>query len=610
MKKPTGNLLKKLRKLMKNTSYVPEAINAYIIPSGDAHQSEYIAPCHMRREFISGFSGSAGTAIVTDTKALMWTDGRYYLQAEKEMDANWTLMKDGLPETPSQEDWLSKELPVGAKVGVDPYLISLDGWRRITKKLQGTGRSLIRVDKNLIDVVWAEHGRPAAPSSRLLVLKKEFSGKSWIDKVKQIRSELAKKNAFAVVIAALDEVAWLFNLRGSDIAYNPVFFSYAIVTMDDVKLFIDESRVTNEIREHLNRDGHVSIVPYEDIEKHVRKLGTEGKRVWISSKSSAALSSLIPEENLITDASPVCVAKAVKNEVEIEGMKQAHIRDAAALCQYFAWLEKEIHKWNLNEVTAADKLEEFRKEQDHFVGLSFPTISSGGPNGSIIHYRPELSTARVLSPDELYLCDSGAQYYDGTTDVTRTLHFGTPSQYQKECFTRVLKGNIQMASATFPKGTRGHVLDILARKPLWDCGLNYPHGTGHGVGAFLNVHEGPQGISHRVSEDEPLKPGMFITDEPGYYEDGKFGIRTENVMLVKEVDLEYNFNKIGFLGFEHITLVPIQAKLLVPDMLDQNEINWINDYHALCLEKVGKKLQKQNKHSALKWLKRECQPLG
>lgn len=597
---------------MKNTSYVSEAINAYIVPSGDSHQSEYIAPCDMRREFICGFSGSAGTAIVTEHSALMWTDGRYYLQGEKEMDANWTLMKDGLPDTPSQEDWLSKELPVGAKIGVDPYLISLDGWRRITKKLQGTGRTLVRIDRNLIDIVWADHGRPPAPSSNLIALTTEFSGEDWMDKVTGVRNDLNKKNAYAVVVAALDEIAWLFNLRGSDIAYNPVFFSYAIVTMDDVRLFIDDSRLTNGIREHLGlkTNNQLMVVPYECISKHVQQLSDEGKRVWISSKNSAALASLVPEGNLITDTSPICLAKAVKNEVEMEGMRQAHIRDGAALCQYFAWLEKEIHKGYLNEITAADKLEEFRNEQENFVGLSFPTISSSGPNGSIIHYRPEVSTARPLSPDELYLCDSGAQYYDGTTDVTRTVHFGTPSQYEKECFTRVLKGNIQMASATFPKGTRGHVLDILARKPLWDGGLNYLHGTGHGVGAFLNVHEGPQGISHRVSEDEPLKAGMFITDEPGYYEDGKFGIRIENVMLVKDVNLKYNFKNVGFYGFEHITLVPIQTKLLVPNMLTQTEINWINEYHSLCLEKVGAKLREQNKLEAFHWLQKQCETLG
>ncbi|XP_065071332.1 xaa-Pro aminopeptidase 1-like isoform X2 [Rhopilema esculentum] len=568
----------------------------------------------MRREFISGFTGSTGTAIVTENKALMWTDGRYYLQAEKELDANWTLMKDGLPETPTQEDWLSKELPVGAKVGVDPYLISLDAWRRISKKLQGSGRTLVRVDRNLVDLVWADHGRPATPCSNLITLGQEFSGKSWKAKVSEIRGRLKEKDAYGVIVAALDEVAWLFNLRGSDIDFNPVFFSYAIVTTDDVSLFIDDARLNNGIKEHLcidkKEESVLKIFPYENIDKEVKELAGKGKRIWISSKNSAALASLVPEENLITETSPVCVAKAVKNEVEIEGMRQAHIRDAAALCRYFAWLENEIHKGYLTEVTAADKLEQFRKEQEHFVGLSFPTISGSGPNGAVIHYRPEAATARTLSPDEMYLCDSGAQYFDGTTDVTRTVHFGTPSQYEKECFTRVLKGNIQMASAKFPKGTRGHVLDILARKPLWDCGLNYLHGTGHGVGAFLNVHEGPQGISPRVSEDEPLKPGMFVTDEPGYYEDGKFGIRIENVMLVKEVKLEHNFKSVGFYGFEHITLVPIQTKMLVPELLTSDEINWINEYHSLCVEKVGAKLREQNHGNAVKWLLKECQTLG
>lgn len=600
---------------MKNISFTSvDEIHAYIVPSGDMHQSEYIAPCHQRRQFISGFTGSAGTAIVTEKKALLWTDGRYHSQASQEMDANWILMKEGFSKTPTREDWLSKELLAGSKVGVDPYLLSLDEWRRISKKLEVFGCSLVRIDRNLVDAVWTEFGKPDPPASRLMALDLRFSGKTWLAKIDEVRAALNEKGAHAVVVAALDEIAWLFNLRGSDIDYNPVFFAYAIISVNDVQLFLDRSRLTKDIKEHLGvqdeTNSLLQILPYECIEENLKKLAKDGNKIWISSRNSAALASLVPVENLLSDISPVCALKAVKNSTEIEGMKQAHIRDAAALCQYFTWLEKEIHKGYLNEFTAATKLEKLRQEQDNFVSLSFETISGSGPNSAIIHYRSSSANARTLSPDEMYLCDSGAQYFDGTTDVTRTLHFGTPSQHEKECFTRVLKGNIQLASATFPQGTRGHVLDVLARKPLWDCGLNYLHGTGHGVGAFLNVHEGPHGISPKVSEDEPLKPAMFVTDEPGYYEDGNFGIRIENVLLVKEVALKYNFKATGYLGFEHITLVPIQAKLLVPEMLTSDEISWLNDYHSLCKEKVGKVLQHQNRMDALQWLLRECQPLG
>eukprot|EP00794_Sanderia_malayensis_P005492 gene5492-6177_t len=588
MARETGRYLKKLRTLMKNPTYVKEVICAYIIPSADAHQSEYLAPCHKRREFISGFTGSAGTAIVTDNKALLWTDGRYHEQAAKELDSNyWTLMKDGLPGVPTKEDWLSKELPIGSKIGVDPTLISLDEWRKISKKLANSGRSLIRADRNLVDVVWADYGKPEPPNSNIISLDFAFAGKKWKDKIEEVREKLKEKEVDAVVVVALDEIAWLFNLRGSDIDFNPVFFAYAIVSLDDIRLHIDLSRITNVLKDHLGgNDSTVQLLEYDRIQEGIRNLVDSGKKIWISSRNSAALSSLIPEDKIISDVSPVCLLKAIKNATEIEGMKQAHIRDSVALCEYFYWLEKEIHKGYLNEFNAAEKLEELRKEQENFVSLSFPTISSSGPNGAVIHYRPESSTARMLTSDELYLCDSGAQFFDGTTDVTRTLHFGTPSQYEKECFTLVLKGHIQLASTLFPRETRGHVLDIIARRPLWSNGLNYLHGTGHGIGAFLNVHEGPHGISPRVSEDEPLKSGMFVTDEPGYYEDGNFGIRIENVLLVKDVSLKYNFKKTGFLGFEAVTLVPIQSKMLVPDMLTDEEITWLNNYHSTCKEKA------------------------
>jgi len=618
MAKQTGHLLRQLRSLMRNKSQLNEAIQAYIIPSGDAHQNEYLASCDLRREFISGFSGSSGTAVVTETKAALWTDGRYYLQAESQLDSNWILMKDGLPNTPTKEQWLIEVLPTGSKVGVDPWVITHGGWYKMLQELSAAGLSLVFTEKNLVDLVWEDHGRPDPPSEGLMVLDIAFTGKSWQEKVQEVRAALAKKKADILVVTALDEIAWLLNLRGSDVVFNPVFFAYVMIKQDELLLFINESKIDKAISKHLGLDNsedasnkNVTVSSYEGIWDAVNEAANNGSRIWLSSSSSAALARLAPKTRLISEPSPLAHSKAVKNPVEIEGMRQAHIRDAIALCEYFSWLEHEVPKNSVTEISGAAKLEELRREQENFVSLSFETISAVGSNGAIIHYRPAEETNRVITNQELYLCDSGAQFKDGTTDVTRTWHFGIPTKWQRECFTRVLKGHIALARAVFPNKTTGHRLDTLARKALWDTGLDYLHGTGHGIGSFLNVHEGPQSISYRSRENEAsLEAGMMVTDEPGYYEDGAFGIRIESVLLVKPIELENNFKNRGYLCFEPITLFPIQTKLLSPTMLTCEEIEWINCYHDLCAEKVGAALREQGRTSALNWLLKETALLG
>ncbi|XP_064599693.1 xaa-Pro aminopeptidase 1-like [Liolophura sinensis] len=615
----TTNLLMKLRSLMKNHSYVSEPLHAYIIPTGDAHQSEYVAPCDCRREFITGFTGSAGTAIVTEKAAALWTDGRYYLQAEKQMDENWKLMKDGLPDTPSQGDWLIKVLPEGGRVGVDPFLLSTETWKPLSKQLRLAGHSLVPVGQNLVDLVWID--RPPPPNNNLIVLSDKYTGKSWQNKVKAVRDKMKEKKAEYLIVTALDEIAWLFNLRGSDIEYNPVFFSYAVVTMTSVNLFIDEVKLDKQVMNHLQLNGSrgttgdditITVHPYGDIRKFVESFQDEGNgKTWISTKSSFTLADLIPKEKRVTLPCPISLMKAVKNRVEIDGMKQAHIKDAVTLCEYFSWLEKMVPKGNVTEVSAANKLEAIKRGQEDFVSLSFSTISSVGSNGAVIHYKPTEETDRTLSTEEIYLCDSGAQYKDGTTDVTRTMHFGTPSGFEKEAFTRVAKGHINLCSAIFPCGVKGHMLDTLARTALWDVGLDYMHGTGHGVGAFLNVHEGPCGISPRVSlADVSLQEGMILSDEPGYYEDGQFGVRIENLMLVVKAKTEHNFKNKGFLTFEPITLVPLQTKMLAPSLLTEKEINWLNEYHDKCRDMIGPVLLEQGKKEAYDWLMRETEPLA
>ncbi|KAJ8026346.1 Xaa-Pro aminopeptidase 1 [Holothuria leucospilota] len=612
--KNTTAILKKLRDLMKTKKVVGEPLQAYIIPSGDSHQNEYIADCDCRREYVSGFSGSSGTAIVTENEAALWTDGRYFLQAATQMDSNWTLMKQGLQETPSQEEWLNKILPSGSRVGVDPFLFSYDMWQTCYKGLKSSGNQLIPVASNLVDLVW-DSERPEPPCSALIVQDVRYSGLKWGKKVEQLRSQMSSNvpKAEYMVVTHLDEIAWLLNLRGADIPYNPVFFAYVVVSMESIHVFMDEKKLSDEIEKHLSGDMNVTFHSYDKILSFIDGLYSESeeKRTWISTTSSYAIINTIPKKARILKPCPISESKSVKNEVEIEGMRKAHIKDAVALCEYFRWLENEVPKGKVTEISGADKLEELRREQEDFVTLSFGTISSSGPHAAIIHYQPSPETDIPINTQDIYLCDSGGQYRDGTTDVTRTVHFGTPTQHQKECHTRVLKGVIALATSIFPNGTKGSRLDSFARKALWEDGLDYLHGTGHGVGSFLNVHEGPQRVSYRLdSKETPLMAGQFISDEPGYYEDGQFGVRIENIVLVKPAKTRHNFRDKGFLTFETVTLVPIQTKLIEASLLTEKEIEWLNNYHSLCRDVIGAELEKQGRHETLRWLQRETQLIG
>lgn len=641
---PSGHLLKRLRSLMQASS--AGCLNAYIVPSGDAHQSEYIAKCDMRREFISKFSGSAGTAIITLEKAALWTDGRYHLQASKQLDLNhWILMKDGLPDTPTQSEWLKDVLQSGSKVGVDPILMSHESWKKLSKDLCTLNITLVAVKENLIDLVWQDNSillstdlpRPPRPTNKLINLDYKITGKEWVQKVTELRKELKKKKTSAFILTSLDDIAWLLNLRGTDIDFNPVFFSYCIVTLNNVYLFIDKQKLTPEVENSIGAiynddnsiitidDGlegetkNVNVLPYDKIIDFIQKQILPGLKsdqlIWLSNTSSVGLVSLLKKEQRYLGPSPVTKAKARKNDIEIQNMKNSHIRDAAALCEYLAWLEKTIaanpdgHD-DLWEISGADYLEKCRKQQDGFMGLSFPSISSSGPNGAIIHYHPEEATRRPIGTKELYLIDSGAQYIDGTTDVTRTVHFGTPTPKEVECFTLVLKGHIQLARAIFPRLIRGTSLDSFARQFLWSQGLNYLHGTGHGVGMFLNVHEGPTSISPRGSPDDTgVEVGQILSNEPGYYENGSFGIRIESLVVSQKAETKYNFNNEGYLKFETITLVPIQLKMIDVNLMTDEEIEWLNEYHLVCRQVVGDYLEKLGKQDVKQWLIKETEKL-
>ncbi|KAH8307741.1 hypothetical protein KR044_011756 [Drosophila immigrans] len=608
----TSQKLSKLRELMRSASAAPEAsgICAYVVPSDDAHQSEYQCAHDERRAFISGFTGSAGTAVITNDKALLWTDGRYYQQAEKELDANWTLMRDGEATTPSIGAWLGKNLAKGSAVGVDPRLFSFRLGKTIEKDLNAAECNLVGIERNLIDDVWGDE-QPPRSSNKIITLSLGFAGKTIAQKWEEVRQQMKVQNASALVVSALDEIAWFLNLRGSDIDYNPVFFAFMIVTHDDVVLFADSQKLPDNIKEHLSENNvQITVNPYEAIGDSVRQIASNSKgKIWISSTSSLYLNSLVPKSSRHQDITPIAQLKAIKNEKEIEGFINSHIRDGVALCQYFAWLEDAVQKGEpVDEMSGADKLESFRKTKDHYMGLSFTTISSSGPNGSVIHYHPAKETNRPINDKEVYLCDSGAQYLDGTTDVTRTLHFGQPTDFQKETYTRVLKGQLALGSTVFPTKVKGQVLDVLARKSLWDIGLDYGHGTGHGVGHFLNVHEGPMGVGFRLMPDDPgLQQNMFISNEPGFYEDGEFGIRIEDIVQIVPAQVKYSFGKRGALTFKTITMCPKQTKMVIKELLTEKEINLLNDYNRLVWETLSPLLSQDA--FTLNWLQKETKAL-
>ncbi|KAJ8482967.1 hypothetical protein ONZ51_g5020 [Trametes cubensis] len=637
----TTDRLRALRELMAKPEYNVQAV---VIPTEDQHFSEYIAQCDERRAYISGFTGSAGCAVVTPQHAYLFTDGRYFLQASKQLDENWTLMKQGLPDVPTWQDFLSKNLEKSTRIGVDPTLIAASDADGIQKALEPKASELVSLPHNLVDLIWPD--RPPRPANKVFPLEVKYSGQSHADKLKRVREELKKKEAKAIVVNMLDEVAWLFNLRGSDIDFNPVFFAYALVDQEKARLFVNESQLDTSVRDHLGSE--VEVHPYDTFFSYLTHLGAEldarkdsvrpssisflplplissslltraapaTQKVLVSDKASLAVAQAIGkirtdviQEHIIVARSPVTDLKAVKNEVEIEGFRQSHIRDGAALVRYFAWLEEQLEAGKeLSESQVADQLEKYRSEQDLFMGLSFPTISATGPNGAIIHYDPDPNDCATVRKDQIYLCDSGAQFRDGTTDVTRTFHFGTPTAEERRAFTRVLQGHIAIDTAVFPNGTTGYLLDPFARRPLWEDGLDYRHGTGHGVGHFLNVHEGPHGIGVRIAyNNTPLKPGMTVSNEPGYYKDGQYGIRIENIVIVREAQTPNNFGDKGYLRFEHVTMCPMGKNLIETSLLSAKEREWLDAYHAEIVEKVSPLVKADRR--ALRWLQRECSPL-
>ncbi|KAA8531828.1 hypothetical protein F0562_006455 [Nyssa sinensis] len=643
-----------LRSLMASHS---PPLHALVVPSEDYHQSEYVSARDKRREFVSGFTGSAGLALVTMNEARLWTDGRYFLQATQQLSDQWKLMRIG--EDPAVDIWMADNLPKDAAIGIDPWCISVDTAQKWEHTFAKKQQKLVQTSTNLVDEVWKN--RPAAKINPVIVQPLEFAGRSVANKLKDLREKLIQEKARAIIITTLDEVAWLYNVRGSDVSYCPVVHAFAIVTSVSAFFYVDKRKLSSEVHSYLEENGieardygavssdvvllasnqlTLSSSP-KDMEINPSETSITGNDtneaeknshnlIWIDPGSCCfSLYSKMNADQVLFQQSPLALAKALKNPVELDGLKKAHIRDGAAVVQYLVWLDKQMQEiygaygyfmesesmnkkkdsetMKLTEVSASDKLEEFRASKEHFRGLSFPTISSVGPNAAVIHYSPDAKTCLELDPNSIYLFDSGAQYIDGTTDITRTVHFGKPSAHEKACYTAVLKGHISLGNARFPNGTNGHALDILARIPLWKDGLDYRHGTGHGIGSYLNVHEGPHLISFRPhARNVPLQASMTVTDEPGYYEDGNFGIRLENVLIVKEADTKFNFGDKGYLSFEHITWAPYQRKLIDLNLLMPEEISWLNAYHSTCREILAPYLDE----SEMAWLKKATEPIS
>lgn len=601
-------------------------VDAFLVPSQDPHFSEYVPTCFERRMFISGFTGSAGTALVTHDEALLWTDGRYFLQAEQELGPEWTLMRGGQPGVPEPSKWLADKMAKGSRVGVDPNVHSLSETRALRAALEPVGSAVVTLGVNPVDTVWGTE-RPPFPTAPLRVHKAEFSGQSVADKIELIRGKLREHKSDVLVVSPLDEVAWLFNVRGGDLDYNPVTLGYGLVGEDDACFYVDEGKATEDVRAHLAEAG-VTVKPYDACAEDMRAAAAAGKTLWIDAdKVSVALAEAAEEaaaaagpadKRAKTDAgedkkpvkegvSPIPLAKSVKNEAELAGMLEAHLRDGVAMASFWCWLDEQAaagKKWDEYEI--GEWVSKFRAEQPGFSEESFATIAGEGPHGAIIHYRASKEGARDVGPESLILCDSGGQYDCGTTDVTRTHHLGTPTDHQKDAYTRVLQGHIGLTTAVFPQDTSGFVLDAFARRHLWEAGLDYRHGTGHGVGAALNVHEGPQSISPRFGNMTGLVPGMILSNEPGYYEDGGFGIRIENLLVVREARTSHNFGDKKYLTFDYLTHIPIQKKLIDFSLMSGAEVRWLNEYHAVVWEKVSPRVTDEKVKA---WLKEACAPV-
>ncbi len=583
------------------TELAKHGVDGFVLPRADRFQNEYVPPSEERLSWLTGFTGSAGVAIVLADRAALFVDGRYTLQAKDQVDASvFTIVP--IAET-SPEKWIEKNLPSGAKLDYDPWLHTVDGAERLAKACSDAGGSAVPVEANPVDTIWTD--RPAPPSGPVTIHEMRYAGEYAASKLARIKSEVTSLRADALVISDPHAVAWAFNIRGSDVAHTPLPLAYAIVPQDSrPTLYVDSGKLTNAVRHKLEEI--TDIRDSSAFERDLTALGGAHKTVRLDqATASDKIANIIKDAGgkVTRGADPIALMKAVKNPVEIEGAHEAHRRDGAAVVKFLAWLERETHGNTVTEIDAVEALETFRRETGLLKDVSFPTISGSGPNGAIVHYRVTRATNRKISQGELFLIDSGGQYEDGTTDITRTVAIGQPTNEMRERFTLVLKGHIAIARAIFPEGTSGAQLDPFARQHLWEAGLDFEHGTGHGVGSYLSVHEGPARISKLGNV--PLKRGMILSNEPGYYKTDEYGIRIENLVLVTEAPSAPGGEK-PLNTFETLTMVPIDCRLIETSMLTAEEVSWIEIYHA----RVAAALYPLVDADTKAWLEVATRPLG
>ncbi len=582
-----------LQKLMKDYQ-----IEAWIVPSTDPHQSEYVAEHWKERAWLSGFTGSAGTVVVTEEKAGLWTDPRYHLRAEHELSGSGIeLFRVGMPDVPTYPKWLLQELESGDTIGFNGSLLSLREVRNLERTFQEKDIHL-NYQHDLVGQLWDD--RPIIPRNPIFLHGTEFAGETRDSKFQRIREKLKENGCQAQVVIGLDEIAWLLNIRGSDVLYNPVAICYAVISEWEVRLFIYRDKVPPEVRAALVEEG-IEFSEYEDIFSYWQQLPEETMVLIDPEKTSYKIERIISQSCRIKKRMSIpYLMKAVKNEVELEGLRKAHIRDGVAMVKWMYWLDQQSEDFKHTEITVADKLTEFRSQGEFFQGLSFGTISAYQANSAVGHYSPQPGTTPTLQPEGIFLIDSGGQYLDGTTDITRTLSLGGATDEHKQVFTRVLKGLIRLSRVKFPKGIKGNELDAITREPLWQEGWNCRHGIGHGIGSFLNVHEGPQKFA--TGNQIPFEPGMVATNEPGVYFQGKFGCRIENVLVTIPVD-STDFGE--FYGFETITICPIDLELVEFSLLDEEEINWLIEYHQWVFDTLSPFLSQEERE----WLEQETRSI-
>jgi Xaa-Pro aminopeptidase len=588
-----------LRLLMRQ-----QGLAAYVVPHADEHQSEYLPPSAERLAWLTGFTGSAGAAVVLPDKAAVFVDGRYTLQVADEVDAASYEIVDLMADPPSQ--WLAKHIAAGDRVGYDPMLFTIAEAKRLEERCKNAGGELVPVAGNLIDMIWSD--RPQPPTAPVALQPIEYAGKASAEKIVEIAAKLSEVKVDAALLTQADDVAWTFNIRGKDVARNPAPLAFAIMrTTGKPTLYVDGRKLSNAVRDSLSEIAE--IAEPGALASDLQSIGRSGKRILIDRQSSARFAQLITEAGgkPVEGEDPVALLKARKNRVELDGARRAHIRDGVAMVRFLAWLDRESPSGKLDEIAAVERLETIRAEtaaEDgvHLADISFDTIAGAGPNGAIVHYRVTRNTNRKLNQNSLFLVDSGAQYPDGTTDITRTVAIGAPTLEMRTRFTLVLKGHIALADARFPAGTAGAQLDSFARAPLWRAGLDYDHGTGHGVGSFLSVHEGPARIAKTGAV--PLEAGMILSNEPGYYKAGAYGIRIENLVVVAEA-AKIDGGERPMHSFETITLAPIDRRLIDASLLDGGERDWLDAYHARVLATLAPRVGGAD----LDWLTKAAAPI-